>query len=67
MTADPLVTATDPIPIAPDPYVTRRRRVADNLDSRRRRRHHHDTARIVTLVGDNHTPGQRHADEKAEG
>jgi hypothetical protein len=67
MTPDPLVPAANPIPIAPDPYIARCRCDADDLDSRRRWRHHHDTARIVTLIGDDHTPGQRHADEEAEG
>jgi hypothetical protein len=66
MTADPLVAAADPIPVAPDPYITRGRRNTNDLDSRRRRRHHHHAARIVTLIGDDHTPGQRHADEEAE-
>ena len=66
MTADPLMTAADPIPIAPDPYPARRRRDADDFDSRRRRRHQHDAARIVTLIRDDHTPGQD-ADEEAEG
>src|SRR5882757_7962728 len=62
----PLMTAADPIPIASDPYPARRRRNADDLDPRRRRRHQHHTAGIVTLIGDDHTPGQD-ADEEAEG
>lgn len=66
MTADPFVAAADPIPIASDPHVTRRRRDADDLDSRWRRRHHHDTACVVTLIGHDDTPGQD-AGEEANG
>ena len=65
MTADPFVASADPIPIASDPYVARRRRDADDLDSRRRRRHHHDTACIVALIGNDHTPGQDAGKEAA--
>jgi hypothetical protein len=67
MTAHPLVTAADPAPVTPHPYITGCGRHADDFDARRRRRHHHDTADIVTLVGNDHTPWQRQADEEAEG
>jgi hypothetical protein len=39
VTSDPYVAAAHPIPVAAEPYITRLRRNADDLDLRRRRSH----------------------------
>jgi hypothetical protein len=63
---DPFVPSADPIPIAIDPHVARRRSDANDFHPRRRRRHHDHAVRVVTLIGDHDATWQRYAAEEAE-
>jgi hypothetical protein len=58
---DPFMPTADPIPISADPYISRRRCYADDLDTGRRRRHHHYSVGIImTLIRYDHAPRQGH-------
>src|ERR1700722_1400769 len=63
---DPHMPAADPIPISADPDISGIRRSANYFNTRRRRGDHDDSTGIVTLIGHDHTCGQRHGDDEGE-
>ena len=62
---DPFMPIANPVPIAAQPNISRRRCDTDDLNARHRRRDHHHPIGIVPLIGNDHAPSECHRKHQA--